>query len=78
MSMAAGGAKKGPGAAAKFRMSRRQNADFSTLARLENLWVPAAEQIEDYTREAVELQETLRDITARLDGEAPGLATGTG
>jgi hypothetical protein len=79
MSMAdMGGAKKGPGAAAKFRMSRRQNADFSTLAKLENLWVPAAEQIEEYTREAVDLQETLRDITARLDGDAAGLATGTG
>ena len=73
-----GGARKGPVSAAKFRMSRRQNADFSTLAKLENLWVPAAEQIQEYTREAVELQETLRDITERLDGESPGLATGTG
>ncbi len=78
MAVSAGGTGKGLGSSAKFRMSRRQNADFSTLARLENLWTPAAEQIQEYTREAVELQETLRDITERLDGEAPGLATGTG
>lgn len=68
----------GAGSAIGFRLSRRQNADFATLAHLENLWVPAAERVEEYAREAVELQEALRDITRKLEEDGPGLATGTG
>lgn len=62
----------------KSQLSRRQNADFSTLARLENLWVPAAERVQEYTSEAVQLQDAMRAITQKLEGQAPDLATGTG
>jgi hypothetical protein len=74
---AAAAAKKVAGSA-RFRLSARQNADFSTLAHVENLWQPAVERVQEYAREAVELQEALKGITQKLEGDAPGLATGTG
>lgn len=58
--------------------SRRQNADTSTLERIEHLWVPDLEQVREYTAEAVELREALRIITEKLAGQEPELATGTG
>jgi len=65
---------------AKPRASRRRNADLSRLVELENLLVPAHERIEEYTQEALQLQQTLAVITAQLERHIAGelAATGTG
>ena len=57
--------------------ARRRDADFSRLAEFKDLWVPAVERVREYTDEALELQETLRAITRKLEGQ-PTAATGTG
>ena len=63
-----------PAGIGKPRARWRRNADFSRLAELENLWVPAVERVQEYTTEALELQETLRLITQKLEGELPAAA----
>jgi hypothetical protein len=68
-------AKPLPGAVSKLRPSRRRNADFSRLAELENLWVPTIAQVQEYTDEAMALQEALRVITQKLERHLPVVAT---
>jgi hypothetical protein len=75
ISVDSGKAKPLPGAINKLRPSRRRNADFSRLAELENLWVPAIAQVQEYTDEATALQETLRVITQKLERHLPVVAT---
>lgn len=64
-----------PGAANKPRSSRRRNADFSRLAELEHLWVPAIARVQEYADDATGLQETLRVITQKLERHVPAVAT---
>jgi hypothetical protein len=72
------GSKPASGPVLRIR-PRRQNADYSTLARLEHLWMPDLEQLQEYTAEAILLQEALQSITAKLEAQVPDhLATGTG
>jgi hypothetical protein len=54
-------------AAGGARPERRRNADFSRLAEVEQLWVPAVARIREYAEEAIDLQELLRNITKRLE-----------
>ncbi|MGA2189520.1 MAG: hypothetical protein ABSH33_13390 [Steroidobacteraceae bacterium] len=63
-----------PGAAGKPRSARRRSADYSRLAELENLWVPAIARVQEYVDEAKDLQETLRVLTHKLERHAPALA----
>jgi hypothetical protein len=64
----------------KPRMTTRRNADLSRLAELENMFVPAVSRIEEYTEEAVQLQEIMAGITGQLERHIAGglAATGTG
>jgi len=75
ISVESGNAKPLPGAVSRLRPSRRRNADFSRLAELEHLWVPAIAQVQEYTDEATALQETLRVITQKLERHLPVVAT---
>ncbi len=77
ISVESGNAKPLPGAVSRLRPSRRRNADFSRLAELENLWVPTIAQVQDYTDEAMALQEALRVITQKLERHLPVIATET-
>ena len=56
-----------PAAAAKPRLSRRRNADYSRLAELGNLWAPDLGRVREYVEETLELQRTLRAITQKLE-----------
>jgi hypothetical protein len=50
------------------------------LAELENMFVPPASRIEEFTEEAVQLQEIMAGITDQLERHIAGdlAATGTG
>lgn len=56
-----------PAAAGKSRLSRRRNADYSRLAELENLWAPDLGRVREYVEETLELQQTLRAVTQKLE-----------
>jgi len=64
----------------KPRPKTRRNADLSRLAELENMFMPAVERIEEYTKEAVQLQQIMAGITNQLERHIAGgfAATGTG
>ena len=64
-----------PGAANKPKPLRRRHADFSRLAELENLCVPAIARVREYADEATALQEALRVITQKLERHVPALDT---
>lgn len=64
------GAKPSP-AAQRTRPASRRKADFSRLAGLETLCVPAVARVQEYADEAVALRETLRGITQTLERHPP-------
>ncbi len=67
------GSKSPPVAAAK--PVRRRNSDFSRLAELQGLWVPALTRVQEYTSEATDLRESLNHITDRLERHLAAGAT---
>ena len=47
--------------------AKMRKADYARLAAVQDLWMPPVAQIQTYTAEAIELQQSLRAITEKLD-----------
>jgi hypothetical protein len=58
----------------KSRSASRRDADFSRLAGLGTLCVPAIARVQEYAEEAVALQATLREISQTFERHRPAAA----